>query len=257
MAVLGICTHASWVLLTFYGCVCSWCICMWYLCCKGYTGGFSCLMPRSKLPFCASHDWISPQVGDTARFELINPGLMNWPPRLGLFYIWAQFKCGASPSCWRCQIPPAWLGGAIPYMRARAMPVLYCIDCYWRHHRPPRMPTWAMSGSQGGAQPGSPGVRAPRLLSGPGPPPTGGTAPRRAATGQFGCSRLLPAGMCDRAVLVGDMTTARPGALHPAHTRQAHGGGQGPGAAIRPPSPRPTADAERPGPRRAEHGPPP
>ena len=113
-----------------------------------------------------------------------------------------------------------------------------------------------MSGSQGGARPGSPGVGGPGLQSGPEHPPAGGTAPRRAATGQFGCSRLLPAGMCDRAVLVGDMTTARPGALHPAHTRQAHGGGQGPGAAIRPPSPRPTADAERPGPRRAEHGPP-
>ena len=113
-----------------------------------------------------------------------------------------------------------------------------------------------MSGSQGGARPGSPGVGGPGLQSGPEHPPAGGTAPRRAATGQFGCSRLLPAGMCDRAVLVGDMTAARPGALHPAHTRQAHGGGQGPGAAIRPPSPRPTADAERPGPRRAEHGPP-
>ena len=118
------------------------------------------------------------------------------------------------------------------------------------------MPTRAMSGSQGGARPGSPGVGGPGLQSGPEHPPAGGTAPRRAATGQFGCSRLLPAGMCDRAVLVGDMTAARPGALHPAHTRQAHGGGQGPGAAIRPPSPRPTADAERPGPRRAEHGPP-
>ena len=113
------------------------------------------------------------------------------------------------------------------------------------------MPTRAMSGSQGGAQPGSPGARAPGLLSGPGPPPTGGTAPRRAATGQFGYSRLLPAGMCDLALLMGDMTAASPGVLHPGHTKQAHGGGQGPGAAIRPPSPRPTADADRPGPRKA------
>ena len=112
------------------------------------------------------------------------------------------------------------------------------------------MPTRAMSGSQGGAQPGSPGVRAPGLLSGPGPPPTGGTTPHRAATGQFGYSRLLPAGMCGLALLVGDMTGACP-RPNPGHTKQAHGGSQGPGAAIRPPSPRSTADAERPGPRRA------
>ena len=82
------------------------------------------------------------------------------------------------------------------------------------------MPTRAMSGSQGGARPGSPGVGGPGLLSGPGPPPAGGTAPRRAATGQFGYSRLLPAGMCGLALLVGDMTAACPGALHLGHTRQ-------------------------------------
>ena len=118
------------------------------------------------------------------------------------------------------------------------------------------MPTWAMSGSQGGARPGSPGVGGPGLQSGPEHPPAGGTAPRRAATGQFGCSRLLPAGMCDRAVLVGDMTTARPGALHPAHTRQAHGGAKGRGLLSGPRAPAPRRMPSAPGHAERNTGPP-
>ena len=41
-------------------------------------------------------------------------------------------------------------------------------------------------------------------------PPRGGDHPRRAATSQLGYRRLLPAGMCGLALLVGDMTTPVP-----------------------------------------------
>mgnify|MGYP006952581149 CR=1 FL=1 len=54
---------------------------------------------------------------------------------------------------------------------------------YTRHRQPPRMPTRAVSRSQGGARPGSPGTRGPGLLSGPGPPPAGGATPHCVARG--------------------------------------------------------------------------